>query len=583
MLVDVSIPQIGIDSLTYEADSELEEGARVIVDVRRTKYAGFILGESRANLPPNVKAKPVEGVIDERRIIDRDIWELAKWAGKITMSGMSKALRASLPVQILTGEKLLPPPEAESSTKFTERNYFNPFDSERVNFFLAEMDSDLRTLILFPRKEDAKSFFVNLPESLKAQSVLWSSESQKFFETWKMIQSREVRVVIAPPGGVFAPLMPQKIIVEDESNPAYVIPYTLNLSARSLAGKRAAILGAELILAGRIPSLKTFIRTKPREILKPERKNIILADIHRSRKEDLPGIEGNIPLTYTLTSRTHKEVADGHNVIWILNRTGEASEVFCSNCGESVKCPKCGGIMQARNDGGILKCKMCGMIRELPKLCEKCGYHLLVGKRPGIEALAKIAGKYFHDVHIYTDGVKLSDLHGLILSTSKGLRLLNEIDTSLVAWLDLDSELWRTNHDNRYNVYSMLCESYWRGRTRDSNRKLLIQTRRKGLMLAEFLSRGWEKFIPDELKMRREFMLPPYGYMIEVEMSGGKLRDDIINSLMDAGFFVMDPGDDSKLFYVSCESLEAVRKFLEPEKFIRNTKNQFINITVRSD
>ena len=78
-------------------------------------------------------------------------------------------------------------------------------------------------------------------------------------------------------------------------------------------------------------------------------------------------------------------------------------------------------------------------------------------------------------------------------------------------------------------------------------------------------------------------MLPPYGYIVEIETSGEKLRDDIINSLMDAGFFVMDPGDDSKPFYVNCESLEAVRKSLEPEKFIRNTKTQFINITVRSD
>ena len=582
MLVDVSIPQIGIDSLTYETDSELEAGARVIVEVVRTKYAGFVLGESRKNLPRGVKAKPVAGVIDEQRVIDRDIWELAEWAGKITMCGMSKALRASLPLQILTGEKLLPPPNVKPSEKFTERNYFNPFDSERVNFFLAELDSDSRILILFPRKEDAKLFFVNLPESLKAESVLWSSESQKFFETWKMIHSRKIRVVIAPPGGVFAPLMPEKIIVEDEASPAYVIPYTLNISARSIAGQRAAFLGAEFITAGRIPSLKTYIRRKPREILKPERKNIILADIHSSRKEDLPGIEGNIPLTYTLTSRTHKELADGHNVIWILNRTGESSEVFCGNCGESVKCPKCGGIMQAKNDGDILKCHRCGMIRSLPELCENCGYHLLVGKRPGIEALAKIAGKYFADVHVYT-GVKVSDLHGLILSTSKGLGLLGEIDPSLVAWLDLDSELWRTNYDNRYNVYKSIFDSYWRGRTHDSNRKVLIQTRRKGLMLAEFLSRGWEKFIPEELKMRREFLLPPYGYIVEVETGGKKLRDDIINSLMDAGIFVMDPGDDSKPFYVNCESLEAVRKSLEPEKFIRNTKTQFINITVRSD
>lgn len=583
MLVDVSVPELSIDSLTYETDSELEPGSRVIVDVRRTKHAGFILGESHSKLPANVKAKHIEGVIDDKRVIDSDIWELVTWAGKITMCGMSKALRASLPLQVLTGENLLPPPKVESSAKFTERNFFNPFDSERVNFFLAEMDSDSRTLILFPRKEDAKSFFMNLPESLKSESVLWSSENQKLFETWKMIQSREVRVVVASPGGVFAPLMPEKIIVEDESSPAYVIPYTLNMSARSLAGKRAAILGAELILAGRVPSLKTFIRTKPRETLKPERKNIILADIHQSRKENLPGIEGNIPLTYTLTSRTHKELAQGHNVIWILNRTGESSEVFCGNCGESVKCEKCGGIMQAKNDGDILKCKRCGMIRELPKVCGNCGYHLLIGKRPGIEALAKIAGKYFRDVHICTEGVRLSDLHGLTLSTSKGLGILNEIDPSLIAWLDLDSELWRLNHDNRFNVYRAVCESYWRGRTRDSNRKLLIQTRRKGLMLAEFISRGWEKFIPDELRMRKEFMLPPYGYIVEVETSVKRLRDDIIDSLMDAGIFVMDPGEDSQPLYVSCESLESVSKILEPEKFLRNTKTQYINITVRSD
>ena len=584
MLVDVSIPELSIDALTYESQATVDAGARVIVDVRGTMFTGFVLGESNSRLPRNVKAKPVEGVIDDSRVIDADIWELSLWAGKVSMSGTAKSLRASLPFPVLTGEKLLPPPENVSqSAKFTERNYFNPLDEERVNFFLAEIEGTERTLMLFPKKDEAKSFFMNLPESLKSESVLWQSESPKFFETWKMIHSRKFRVVIASPGGVFAPLMPRKIIVEDESNPAYVIPYTLNLSARSLAGYRAAFLGAEFITAGRIPSLKTYIRRHPREIMKPERSNIILADIHHSRKEELPGIEGNIPLTYTLTNRTHKELAAGHNVVWVLNRTGESSEVFCGNCGESVKCPKCGGVMQARNDGDILKCRRCGMIRELPPLCENCGYHLLIGRRPGIEALAKIAGKYFPDVHIYTDGVKISDLHGLILSGHKGLELCGILDPSLVAWLDLDSELWRMNHDNRFNVYSMLCESYWRGRKSDSDRKVLIQARRNGMRLAEFLSRGWEKFIPDELNTRREFMLPPYGYIVEVECSGKTLRDDIINSFFEANIFVMDPGDDSQPLYVSSESLEAVRKILEPKIFLRNTKSQYINITVRSE
>ena len=237
--------------------------------------------------------------------------------------------------------------------------------------------------------------------------------------------------------------------------------------------------------------------------------------------------------------------------------------------------------MQARNDGDILRCRRCGMLRCLPPKCEKCGYGFLSGKRPGIEALAKIAGKYFADVHIFAEGG--TDVHGLILSTSRVLSSLGEIQPSLVAWLDLDSELWRMNHDNRFNVYSMLCESYWRGRKFDSERKILIQARRNGMRLAEFLAGGWTRFIRNELGARQDFMLPPYGYIVEVECSSENLRDDIISSFMDAGIFVMDPGDISQPLYVNCESLEAVRKVIEPKMFVRNTKSQYIKITVRSD
>ena len=416
---------------------------------------------------------------------------MAMWSERVSMCGMSNALKAALPAPVYTGEKVSPPPEYEPPAgKFHERNCFNPFDTERVNFFADELKQGMRTLVLFPRRDEAKSFFMSLPDMLKSEAILWPEDSVKLWEAWKRIHSGKVRIVVAPPGGIFAPLCPEKIIVEDESSPAYVIPHTLNLSARSLAGHRAQFLRAELILAGRIPSLKTYIRTHPREILRPDRRNIILADIHHSRNESIPGIEGSIPLTHTLTSRTHKELAQGHNVIWILNRTGEASEVFCENCGETVRCPRCGRAMQAVDDGNILRCRRCGMRRELPPKCESCGYDLLAGKRPGIEALAKIAGKYFAPVHVYDEHSDASAMKGLVLSTQRGLELCGNIDPSLVAWLDLDAELWRPDHTNRYDVYSMLLESYWRGRTRDSARKILIQARRKGMRLAEFLREG---------------------------------------------------------------------------------------------
>ena len=583
MLIDVSVPELSIDTLAYESGVELAEGVRVIVEVGTKKYTGFVLGRSKLKLPERVKIKQVEGVIDERPAIPADVWDLALWAGRVSMSGTSSALRAALPVQFYTGEKAPPVKNELSTKKFIEKNFFNPLDSARVKYFVDELKKELSTLILFPRKDDAREFFDKLPDELQSQTAL----CPKTWQTWKEIYSGKFRIVIATPGGVFAPLSPQKIIVEDEANPAHVIPYTLNLSARSLAGHRAAFLKAEFITAGRMPSLKTYVRTKPSEILKPDRKNIILADIYSSRKEELEGIKGNIPLTFTLTSRTHKELAGGRNVIWILNRTGESSEVFCDKCGQSILCPKCGGIMRALNDGELLKCSRCGMLRPLPPKCDKCGCPVLVGKRPGLEALAKIAGKYFPDVHVFTEGCETSAMKGLILSTARGLTLCDKVNPSLVAWLDLDSELFRTGHTNRFNVFAALLESYWRGRESDPDRKLLIQARRGGLRLAEFLASGWTRFIQDELRVRREFELPPFFYTVEIECSSKILRGEIINLLMDEGFFVMDPGDESEIFYVSTESLEAVRKILEPEiirvKKIRNTKKNYINIKVISE
>ena len=583
MLVDVSVPEIGMDSLTYRTDRELRAGLRVIVEVKSTKYTGFIVGQTAKKLPVSIEIKPVEGVIDEEPVVDVDIWDLAVWAANVSMCGMSSALKAALPQSVYTGEKISPSPFVEASGNFTERHCFNPLDSERVKFFLTELKENVPTLILFPKRDEAKSFFLNLPDGLKQEALLWPETPEKLREAWKKIHSGEVRIVTAPPGGVFAPLRPRKIIVEDESSPFHAIPYTMNLSARSLAGHRAVYLKSELILAGRVPSLKTYIRSKPREVLKPDRKNIILADIHQSRKESLNGIEGTILLTNTLTSRTHKQTASGRNVLWLLNRTGESSEVFCENCGESITCPKCGSVMQSRNDGNILRCRRCGNLREVPSKCEKCGYPFLQGKRPGLEALAKIAGKYFPDVHIFTEGSDVSTMKGLILSTSKGLELCGTVNPSLVAWLDLDSEIWLNDYTRRFNVFRNLIESYWRGRENDPERKLLIQSRQKGMKLAEFLSRGWNAFILDEIRTRRDFLLPPFGYIIEVECSSKILREELINLFMNDGIFVMDSGVDSEPLYVNSQSLESVKKILSSKIFLRNTKKNYINITVRSD
>ena len=332
-----------------------------------------------------------------------------------------------------------------------------------------------------------------------------------------------------------------------------------------------------------MPSLKTFLRVKPEQTISPERKNIILVDIFRSRQEEFKGIDGKIPLTFSLIKHTLKALSQKRNVIWILDRKGESAEVFCDKCGQSLKCKKCGGIMRSETDGKILHCKICGSLRELPDECENCGSKLFKGKRPGLEALAKIVSRYSKEFHVYDEGAKISQMKGLILSTQKGLELCTKINPGLIAWLDLDLELWRPEYNNRYNVFRLLYNSYWLGRSKNSDRKVLIQARKSGMKTANFLASGWKTFINDELKARQEYLLPPYGYVVEIECKREKLRDKLLEDFAEAGIFVMDPDDINLPLYINIETLEPVRKVLESYHSIRRDSKISPNIIIRSE
>lgn len=571
-LVKVAVPEMAVEPLTYSTDVDIHVGARVIVNIQGHLHAGFMLGE--ADEAPGSDIKPLDGVIDDEPVIDADIWDVITWGSKVCMCGINRALRAVLPKNFYMGDRIEAPPHVENSGKFREVHNFNPFDSERVNFYAGELEGAERTLVLFSTRDEASGFYAHLPRDLKHEAVLWPFLD--VWEAWPDVNAKKYRIVIGAPGAVFAPLSPQKIIVDDEASSAYLIPYGLRLSARSIAGRRAQFLGSTLILGGRIPSLKTYMRARPKMESKPDRKDIVLADIYRSRREESSGTDGSIPLTYSLIRRTYTELLRGHNVMWFLNRPGSSQEVYCEKCGHVVKCQKCGHTMRVLSGGEMLKCPKCKALRAMPVKCEECGAEFFRGKRPGIEALAHNVSRYYPKVRLYVKGTEKNSMKGLILTTNKGLELLPEVRPSLTAWLDLDAELWGDDYDLRYNLFVKLYKCLYAGRKPDVKRTLLIQARSSGMKFAGMIADGWSRFLTHELREREEFMLPPYAYSVEIDDGGRMSRDFLIDALEEVGLFVMDPGDESKPLYVQTESLDEISGILEPY-------SRALTITVRSE
>lgn len=616
MLLDIIIPAPWWNSLIYNYNFnnnfEFKSGQRVRVPLgnKNGGRVGFISGftseeTQKSIINKNIAVKDILELIDDEPVLDFGLWELALWLGRNFLCGTGMALKTICPNEILNGEKidLNKKNYVKDGAEFRETVFFNPNEAERNAFYIEALKRPLYTLMLFPEVNFAKNFFKNLPENIKNNSILWpSTGGKKLWDAWRGVYSGNIKNVIAPPGGVFAPFSADCIIVEEEASEGYFSRRHPVFSARSVAGKRALDLKCELILGGSMPSPKTFLRNKIKCDFSPDRKNLIFVDIKRSLKINESGIDGDLPLTISLLERTRNELDAGNNVLWLLDRKGGAAEVFCDNCGHALKCKKCGGIMRSEDNGKILKCSRCAFKEFTPEKCPDCGGEILQGRRPGLEVLRSAAERLIkgHEIIMHENKNNKSALKApaLIIGTRGALALCGEYKINLVAWIDLDSELRRNDYNARFRVFYMVWQSCWRGNN-DNERKILIQSRRTGRDFRDFFASGWEKFWREELELRKDLDLPPFGILIQfVTLNADKkARENFINELEDAGLLVMnldldldnennENNNDIKntpdsTFWIETQSVGPVIKILAPHFDIANLK-KLNNLNLKS-
>lgn len=589
---EVVIPGPWWNTLTYilESSTPPQRGVRVRVPVGSGSRVGFV--ESVADSPPvsgsgtRMALKTVREVLDERCVLGDDLWGLAGWTGKTFLCGMGEALQLICPKALLRGGPFSPPPpEAPANGVFRERACYDPRDEERRAGYVEELSRGGRALVLFPEKENASLFFRALPSEIREESLLWpeSDGGKKIGAAWDAVCRGEVRVIVGTGRAVFAPMTFETIIVDDEANPSYVFVRAPRVSARTLAGRRALSLKAVFLLGGRLPSARTYLRSRPACSILPRRENLVFVDMGRARKNAVPGVEGELFLTKSLLDRTRATLAAGRSVFWIMDRKGLSGEVFCSDCGSALSCSRCGSTMRSESEGAVLRCVQCGMRDVLPPRCPVCRGTLLRGRRPGLEALLPTALRYVENAPVLMDEPSLKRVSSpaLLLGTRRLLTRCDLLDVGLVGWLDLDAEERKTDYNARFQTFSMIWESCWRGlKGADAWRVVLMQTRRTGNAWRSALWSGWENFWRGDLEERKNLNLPPYATLVQIDLPDGENRDAFAKTLEDAGFSVMDAGDGISPLRVTVNSIGKLRKALRPRFEIRHSRRGFPVLTL---
>ncbi|HEX9164575.1 MAG TPA: primosomal protein N', partial [Gemmatimonadales bacterium] len=156
-------------------------------------------------------------------------------------------------------------------------------------------------------------------------------------DAWRLLRRGERRVAVGARSAVFAPVRDLGIIVVDEEHePSYKNGEMPRYHAREVAGVRAQLEGARLVLGSATPSLDTFGRIGPKltrvdlpaRILARPLPPVTLVDLRTA-----PLVRGTagVPWSEALDQAIAVTLDRGEQVLLLLNRRGFASFLQCAS------------------------------------------------------------------------------------------------------------------------------------------------------------------------------------------------------------------------------------------------------------
>lgn len=228
------------------------------------------------------------------------------------------------------------------------------------------------------------------------------------FDTWQRARKGEIGVIVGTRSALFTPLPDCGLVILDEEHdtsykqsPPIQPPY---YHARSVAERMMRMAHGTLILGSATPDLETYYRAQKGDLRLLSLPSRIIG--HKERLESqakrlgatlryepigqetmalgLPPVQvidmrtelksGNMSMfsraLQTALQETHER---NEQAILFLNRRGQATYVFCRDCGHVSHCSRCDHPLTYHRQGEALVCHHCGNRQEVPTHCPACG------------------------------------------------------------------------------------------------------------------------------------------------------------------------------------------------------------------
>ncbi len=400
-----------------------------------------------------------------------------------------------------------------------------------------------QALVLLPEIALSGEFITRVEARFGARPAEWHSgvTMTERRRCWRMVGQGDAQLIVGARSALFLPFQNLGLIVVDEEHDtSYKQEDGVLYNARDMAVLRAAINGAQVVLASATPSLESWANVETGKYKRLELTSRFGESVMPKmaaidmRVEDVPGGRWVSP---TLRKAIADRLEKGEQSLVFLNRRGYAPITLCRACGHQIGCDDCDARMVEHRFLKRLMCHQCGETKPMPTQCPSCAAEdKLSAVGPGVERMGEEITALFPEARV---AVLSSDLYGsaramkahieeiaeggtdIIIGTQLVAKGHNFPLLTLVGVIDADLGLQGSDLRAAERTFQLMRQVAGRAGRADKPGEALLQTYQpEHAVIRSILAGDEEAFWAAEAAERKAAGVPPYGRMAGIILSG---------------------------------------------------------------
>ena len=568
MKVPVLIPKIFDFPFTYNLESKkpLNVGDIVIVPFGKKEEIGVVWNEVQVSTK-KIKIKNIVKKI-KKISLNKKLVDFINWFSMYNLTSKGRVLK-----MCLGDKKNILHLESKFSEKiiFKKKEYnlnleqksslkdLKKFSKSSYVSVLQGVTGSGKTLVYFERIKEIllkqKQVLVLLPEIFLTnqfndrfkeyfgfEPAVWHSKIslKKKRQIWQGVIKKEVQLVIGARSSLLLPFRNLGLIIVDEEHDAsYKQNEGLIYNARDMAISRASFEKIPIHLVTAVPSLETFNHIQNKKYNHTEIKSrfsnyplpdtkIINLNIKKTKKNEFISEEALILVKEYLKKN--------EQILFFLNRRGYSPFLVCKNCGFKHSCPDCSIYLTFHKSVNKLICHHCGFTSSKERKCKieekNCEFNMY---GPGVE-------KIYDELKIKFPKKNIKIFSSDVLKNKKeNINIIKQIEDNQINILVgtqmiskgfnfpklncivvVDADFSGKGYDLRTTEKNIQLYNQLSGRAGRFSKKSLIiyQTiAPSNETLKDIISKNPEKFLINELILRKKNKLPPFNRLISLIIS----------------------------------------------------------------